>query len=97
MALLQLLLLKVTNLYTISQKIYNSIQDHIKADNNKTKKCSGCGNNKSKTFKYNSPPCFQMIGFTENSQDIDISKKNYIKFRGRSSDIAYSWSIILHW
>src|SRR5271168_1373588 len=47
---------------------------NIDADSNKTKKCSHCGNNNSKTYKYNSPPCFRMIGFTANSQDIDVSK-----------------------
>ena len=65
---------KVTSLFTISWKQYNSIQEHIDADSNKTKKCSHCGNNNSKTYKYNSPPCFRMIGFTANSQDIDVSK-----------------------
>ena len=65
---------KVTSLFTISWKRYNSIQEHIDADSNKTEKCSHCGNNISKSYKYNSPPCFRMIGFTANSQDIDVSK-----------------------
>jgi uncharacterized protein DUF6570/helitron helicase-like protein/PIF1-like helicase len=65
---------KVTSLFTISRKRYNSIQEHIDADSNKTKKCSHCGNNNSKSYKYNSPPRFRMIGFTANSQDIDVSK-----------------------
>ena len=65
---------KVTSLFTISRKRYNSIQEHIDADSNKTKKCSHCGNNNSKSYEYNSPPRFRMIGFTANSQDIDVSK-----------------------
>src|SRR6202522_2966951 len=65
---------KVTSLFTITQKRYNSIQEHIDANNNKTKKCSHCGKDNSKTYKYNSPPHFRMIGFTANSQDIDVSK-----------------------
>ena len=35
---------KVTSLFTITHKKYNSIQDHIDANNNKTKKCSHCDN-----------------------------------------------------
>ena len=65
---------KVTSMFTISLKQYSSVQEHIDADNNKTKKCSHCGHDNSKIYKYNSPPCFQMIGFTQNSQDIDVSK-----------------------
>ena len=65
---------KVTSLFTITQKKYNSIQDHIDASNNKTRKCSHCGNNNSRTYKYNSPPHFRVIGFTQNSQDIELSK-----------------------
>ena len=40
----------------------------------KQKKCSHCGNNISKIYKYNSQPRFRTIGFTANSQDIDVSK-----------------------
>jgi len=65
---------KVTSLFTITQKRYNSIQEHIDANNNKTKKCSHCGRNNSRTYKYNSPQRFRMIGFTQNSQDIEVSK-----------------------
>ena len=49
---------KVTSLFTITQKRYNSIQEHIDANNNKTKKCTHCGNNTSRTYIYNSPPRF---------------------------------------
>ena len=49
---------KVTSMFTISWKQYSSVQEHIDADNNKTKKCSHCGNDNSKIYKYNSPPCF---------------------------------------
>ena len=63
-----------SSLFTISRKRYNSIQEHIDADSNKTKKCSHCGNNNSKSYEYNSPPRFRMIGFTANSQDINVSK-----------------------
>jgi len=66
---------KVTSLFTITYKKYNSIQEHIDANNNKTKKCSYCNNDVSRTYKYNSPPRFRMIGFTQNSQDVEISKK----------------------
>ena len=38
------------------------------------KKSSHCGNNNSKSYKYNSQPRFRMIGFTANSQDIEVSK-----------------------
>ena len=65
---------KVTSLFTITHKKYNSIQEHIDANNNKTKKCSHCNNDVSRTYKYNSPPRFRMIGFTQNSQDVEISK-----------------------
>ena len=65
---------KVTSLFTITQKRYNSIQEHIDANNNKTKKCSHCGKDNSRTYKYNSPQHFRMIGFTQNSQDIEVSK-----------------------
>ena len=65
---------KVTSLFTITQKRYNSIQEHIDANNNKTKKCSHCGKDNSRTYKYNSPQRFRMIGFTQNSQDIEVSK-----------------------
>ena len=33
-------------------------QEQIDAYNNKTKKCSHCGNDNSKTYKYNSPQRF---------------------------------------
>ena len=56
------------------RKWYNSIQEHIDADYNKTKKCSHCGSDNPKTYKYNSPQCFQMIGLTGISNDIFISK-----------------------
>ena len=72
-ALLQLLLLRL-QIYTQFLEKYNSIQEHIEADNKQDKEISGCGNIKSITYKYNSPPHFWMIWFTENSQDIDISK-----------------------
>jgi len=65
---------KVTSLFTISRKRYNSIQEHIDENYNKTKKCSQCGKDTSKTYKYNSPPRFRTIGFTQNSQDIEVSK-----------------------
>ena len=55
---------KVTSMFTITHKRYNSIQDHIDANDNKTKKCSHCGKDNSRTYKYNSPPRFRMIGFT---------------------------------
>ena len=70
---------KVTSLFTITRKQYNTIQEHIDASNNKTKKCTHCDNNISRTYKYNSPPHFQMIGFTQNSQDIQISKTITLK------------------
>ena len=63
---------KVTSLFTITYKQHNTIQDHIDANDNKTKKCSHCG-------KYNSPPHFRMIGFTQNSQDIEVSKTITLK------------------
>ena len=70
---------KVTSLFTIARKRYNSIQEHIDAYNNKTKKCTHCGNDSSRTYKYNSPQRFRMIGFTQNSQDIEISKTITLK------------------
>ena len=70
---------KVTSLFTITHKRYNSIQEHIDASNNKTKKCGRCDNNVYRLYKFNSPPCFQMIGFTQNSQDVEISKNITIK------------------
>jgi hypothetical protein len=66
---------KITSLFTIVHKRYNSIQDHIDANNNKTKKCDNCGKINSRTYKYNSPTRFRMIGFTQTSQDIEISKQ----------------------
>ena len=65
---------KVTSLFTITRKKYNSIQEHIDASNNKARKCTNCNNNISRTYKYNSPPRFQVIGFTQDSQDIELSK-----------------------
>ena len=70
---------KVTSLFTITRKQYNSIQEHIDANNNKTKKCSHCGKDTSRTYRYNSPPHFQMIGFTPNAQDIEVSKTITLK------------------
>ena len=46
---------KVTSLFTITHKWYNSIQEHIDANYNKTKKCSHYGKDNSRTYKYNSP------------------------------------------
>ena len=43
--------------------------------NNKTKKCTQCDNT-SRTYKYNSPPHFQVIGFTH---DIILSKTITLK------------------
>lgn len=68
---------KTTSLFTIAHKQHNSIQDHIDANNNKTKKCNNCGKENSRSYKYNSPPCFQTIVFTQNSQDIGVSKKSH--------------------
>ena len=65
---------KVTSLFTITHKQYTSIQGHIDANNNKTKKCSHCGKDNARTYEYNSPPCFRIIGFTQESQDIEVSK-----------------------
>ena len=70
---------KVTTLFTITQKRYDSIQEHIDAVNNKTKKCTHCNNNTSRTYNYNSPPRFRVIGFTPNSQDIEVSKTITLK------------------
>ena len=66
-------------MFTITQKQYYSIQEHIDASNNKTKKCTDCNNNTSRTYKYNSPPHFQVIGFTQYSQDIELSKTITLK------------------
>jgi hypothetical protein len=49
--------------------------------NNKTKKCSHCNKDNSRTYKYNSPPRFRVIGFTQNSQDIEVSKTITLKQR----------------
>ena len=70
---------KVTSLFTIARKRYNSIQEHINANDNKIKKCSHCGNDSFRIYKYNSPPRFRMIGFTQNSQDIEVSKTITLK------------------
>jgi len=70
---------KITSLFTISRNRYNTIQEHIDAINNKTKKCSHCGNENSGTYMYNSQPRFRMIGFTQNSLDINISKTITLK------------------
>ena len=39
------------------------------------KKCNNCNKEIPKTYKYNSPTRFRVIGFTHNSQDIGISKE----------------------
>ncbi len=65
---------KVTSLITIVRKKYNSIEEHIDANNKKTKKCNQCGDDILRTYKYNSPPRFRMIGFTRQSQDVEVSK-----------------------
>ena len=65
---------RVTSLYSISRKKYATIQEHIDATSNKTKKCTQCGQDVSKTYKYNSPIRFQAIGLSQQSQDIEISK-----------------------
>jgi hypothetical protein len=70
---------KVTSLFTITRKRYDSIQEHIDANDNKTKKCTHCGSESSRTYNYNSPQRFRMIGFTQNSQDIEISKSITLK------------------
>ena len=43
------------------------------------KKYNHCGKDSSRTYKYNSLQCFQMIGFTQNSQDIKVSKTITLK------------------
>ena len=65
---------------TQKQKQYNSIQEHIDASNNKTKKYPHCDNNTSRIYKYNSPPHFQVIGLTQYSQDIELSKTITLKW-----------------
>ena len=70
---------KVTSLFTITHKWYNSIQEHTDANDNKTKKCSHYGKENSITYEYNSPQHFRMIGFTQNSQDIEVSKTITLK------------------
>ena len=70
---------KITSLFTIARKRYNSIQEHIDANMNKTKKCDNCGKDNSRIYKYNSPTRFRMIGFTQNSQDIEVSKEIILK------------------
>ncbi len=79
---------KVTSLITIAQKKYNSIEEHINANINKTKKCNQCGNNVFKTYKYNSPPRFQVIGLTQQAQNIKISKS--ITLRSESNPVVLS-------
>jgi Helitron helicase-like domain at N-terminus/PIF1-like helicase len=71
--------IKVTSLFTITRKRHDSIQEHIDANYNKMKKCSNCGKDSSRIYKYDSPLCFQIIGFTQNSQDIDVSKTITLK------------------
>ena len=66
---------KITSLFTIAHKRYNSVQEHIDGNNNKTKKCNNCGKENSRIFKYNSPTRFRMVEFTQYSQDIKISKE----------------------
>jgi len=66
---------KISCLFTIARKQYDSIQEHIDANMNKKKKCNNCNKEISKTYKYNSPTRFRLIGFTHNSQDIEISKE----------------------
>ena len=66
--------IKVTTLFTISVKKYPSIKEHIDAIARKTKKCSQCSQNVSKTHKYNSPPRLRVINFSHQSQGIKISK-----------------------
>jgi hypothetical protein len=70
---------KVTSLFTIARKRHNSIQEHIDAYDNKTKKCSHCDNDTSRTFTYNSLQRFRVIGLTRNSQDIEVSKTITLK------------------
>ena len=51
----------------------------IHASNNRTKKCTHSDNNTSRTYRYNLPILFQVIGFTQNSQDIELSKTITLK------------------
>ena len=65
---------KITTLFTITVKKYTSIQEHIDAISRKTKKCSHCNENISKTHKYNSPPRLRVISLSPQSQGVKISK-----------------------
>jgi len=38
------------------------------------KKCSHCNKDTSRKYRYNSAPRFQIIGFTQSSQDVEVSK-----------------------
>ena len=84
---------KITSLITITRKRYNSIQEHIDADINKTKKCNNCGKNISKTYTYNSPTRFRIIGFTQNSQDIEVSKQITLKSEAGSVNLPIRGAI----
>ena len=64
---------KLTSLFSIAQKKYPTIQEHLDASAKKTKKCL-CGHNATRTYKYNSSIDFRVISLSPGSQDVKISK-----------------------
>jgi len=64
---------RVTSLYSITRQRFSTIQEHLDATVNKTKKCE-CGHDVTRTYKYNSSICFQAISLAHESQNVKISK-----------------------
>ena len=64
---------KITSLYSVPRRPYLTIQNHLDATANKTKKCR-CGHDVPRTYKYNSPVRFCAISLSEFSRNVKISK-----------------------
>ena len=64
---------RVTSLFSITLQRFLTIQEHLDASANKTKKCR-CGHDATRTYKYNSSVDFQAISLTPGSQGVKISK-----------------------
>ena len=64
---------RVTSLYSITRQRFSTIQEHLDATVNKTKKCE-CGHDVTRTYKYNSSICFWAISLAYESQNVKISK-----------------------
>ena len=64
---------RLTSLFSITLQRFSTIQEHLDASAKKTTKCT-CGQDATRTYKYDSSVDFRVISLTPGSQGIKISK-----------------------